>query len=239
MRTDFGRICSAVRIVLLVTRIVQRVGSFTRRKVEREHRVSSESLFLVHIFAKPYRERTKWKGQKAALCLEVGPPSVDTEAAGCEAQRSREVRRRVKRGKEGLGCVSLPPSGAHLPSPQQSRTVRSDQELRLRSRTNDSLLLSPTIDHFPPPHDRAAPRELFDLLPTLRYPLPRVPRFPLRFSPLSSDPIFSYRAYAVLALFRKYKIRWVFSFARSLSEGCPLGGALAITKLSTRIPRRW
>ncbi|OAD59025.1 Protein Wnt-6 [Eufriesea mexicana] len=101
--------------------------------------------------------RTGSKG--VSVCLEADPPSVDPEAAGCEAQRSRVVRRRVKRGKEGLGCVSLPPSGAHLPSPQQSRTVRSDQELRLRSRTNDSLLLSPTIGHFPPPHDRATPRQ--------------------------------------------------------------------------------
>lgn len=52
-----------------------------------------------------------------------GPPRVDG------------FRRRVKRGKEGLGCVSLPPSGAHLPSPQQSRTVRSGQEPRQRSQT--------------------------------------------------------------------------------------------------------
>lgn len=93
----------------------------------------------------------------------------------------REARRRVKRGKEGLGCVWLPPSGAHLPSPQQSRTVRSDREPRRRSRTNDSPLFSPTIGHFPPPHDRATPRELFDLLPTLLSPLLRSP--PLLLSP--------------------------------------------------------
>ena len=113
------------------------------------------------------------------------------------------VRRRVKRGKEGLGCVSLPPSGAHLPSPQQSRTVRSGQELRLRSRTSDSPL-SPTINHFPPPHDRAAPRELFDLLPTLRYffsptfSLPRSCFSPLPFPPpysFSPHPSSSYLAF--------------------------------------------
>jgi len=58
-----------------------------------------------------------------------GPPRVDG------------FRRRVKRGKEGLGCVSLPPSGAHLPSPQQSRTVRSGQEPRQRSQTAEPRCL--------------------------------------------------------------------------------------------------
>ncbi|TGZ39757.1 hypothetical protein DBV15_09689 [Temnothorax longispinosus] len=80
--------------------------------------------------------------------------------AGARAERIRSdesepprvdgFRRRVKSGKEGLGCVSLPPSGAHLPSPQQSRTVRSGQEPRWRSQTaGENFAVSPTIWIFP------------------------------------------------------------------------------------------
>lgn len=128
--------------------------------------------------------RDRKDGKIAARLEEAGAPSVGAVAAW-QVTRSREEprgsrsRRRVKRGKEGLGCVSLPPSGAHLPSPQQSRTVRSDQEPRRRSRTNDSLLFSsppsPTIDlllRFPPPHHLATPRVVgFSTYPpSLSYP---------------------------------------------------------------------
>lgn len=143
--------------------------------------------------AKSRNRRTfETKGSKGSGAIRSGPPSAWIPKRQVAKYRGVEwfSRRRVKRGKEGLGCVSLPPSGAHLPSPQQSRTVRSDQELRLRSRTNESLLLSPTIAHFPPPHDRAAPRELFDLLPTLRYPFLRTPQHSHAPSPLFS-PSFS------------------------------------------------
>lgn len=110
----------------------------------------------------------RWPSLRESCAARRGGAAGGRLRSGEEPKR--ETLRRVKRGKEGLCCVWLPPSGAHLPSPQQSRTVRSDRESRRRSRTNDSPLLSPTIGRFPPPHDRATPRELFDLLPTLLSP---------------------------------------------------------------------
>lgn len=61
------------------------------------------------------------------------------------------VPRRVKRGKEGLGCVSLPPSGAHLPRPRNSlvrfaRTRSFAGDRRRPGLFSLSLSLSP-----PPP----------------------------------------------------------------------------------------
>ena len=157
------------------------------------------------------------KGSKGSA-IRLGPPSAWIPKRQVARYRGVEwfSRRRVKRGKEGLGCVSLPPSGAHLPSPQQSRTVRSDQELRLRSRTNESLLLSPTIGHFPPPHDRAAPRELFDLLPTLRYPFLRTPHHshapsPI-FSPSFSSPSCLSPREFTRAVFLRYTVSFFLSF---------------------------
>jgi len=87
---------------------------------------SSRSIASITLTSRAFESETwsrlpPWDPRQRGTSREdptSGPPRADG------------FRRRVKRGKEGLGCVSLPPSGAHLPSPQQSRTVRSGQEPR-------------------------------------------------------------------------------------------------------------
>jgi len=97
---------------------------------------SSRSIASITLTSRAFESETwsrlpPWDPRQRGTSREdptSGPPRADG------------FRRRVKRGKEGLGCVSLPPSGAHLPSPQQSRTVRSGQEPRRWSQTAQTSL---------------------------------------------------------------------------------------------------
>jgi len=148
--------------------------------------------------------------------------SVAREQRGADerlAPRADEFRKRVKRGKEGLGCcVSLPPSGAHLPGPQQSRTVRSGQELRRRSQTVEPLAVSPTIWTVPPPRALAG-FPPFTL--SLSFPCPFV-RYPARNwrdrSPI--EPLISLGVKGPRHLLRGWTTRRGLRLPRRRNRGC-------------------